>query len=59
MASYGCLHVWAGLLGEEKSAGLLERILDQEKKANSLLSEIAISTSNREAMMELVTGGKK
>jgi len=31
MAAYGCLHEWAGLLGNEEAAGLLNEILDQEK----------------------------
>jgi ferritin-like metal-binding protein YciE len=37
MASYGCLHEWAGLLGNEKAANLIEEILDEEKAANEKL----------------------
>ena len=29
MASYGCLHEWAGLLGNKEAAGLLQEILDE------------------------------
>src|ERR1700679_1658762 len=31
MASYGCLHEWAGLLGNKEAAGLLGEILGEEK----------------------------
>src|SRR5436190_10158325 len=41
IASYGCLHEWAGLLGYEKAAGLLKEILDQEKGADETLTEVA------------------
>ena len=33
MASYGCLHEWAGLLGNEEAAELLMEILGEEKAA--------------------------
>jgi ferritin-like metal-binding protein YciE len=52
MASYGCLHEWAGLLGNEKAAGLLEQILKEEKAANEKLSELALAGSNQEALCE-------
>lgn len=52
MASYGCLHEWAGLLGDKKAAGLLNEILDQEKAANETLTELARASSNREALNE-------
>jgi ferritin-like metal-binding protein YciE len=50
MASYGCLHEWAGLLGNQKAAGLLEEILEEEKAANEALGELALANSNREAL---------
>ena len=50
MASYGCLHEWAGLLGNEKAAGLLQEILEQEKAANETLTELARASSNEEAL---------
>jgi ferritin-like metal-binding protein YciE len=50
MASYGCLHEWAGLLGNEKAAGLLREILEQEKAANETLTELARDGSNEEAL---------
>ncbi len=50
MASYGCLHEWAGLLGNPKAAGLLRQILDEEKAANEGLTELARAQSNQEAL---------
>ena len=50
MASYGCLHEWAGLLGNEKAAGLLQEILDEEKTANEKLTELARAGNNEEAL---------
>jgi ferritin-like metal-binding protein YciE len=52
MASYGCLHAWAGLLGNQEAAGLLEKILEEEKAANATLTELALASSNEEAMGE-------
>src|SRR5450432_2204375 len=52
MASYGCLHEWAGLLGNKKAAGLLEEILEEEKAANESLTELARARSNEEALDE-------
>lgn len=52
MASYGCLHEWAGLLGNVKAAGLLQKILDQEAAANEKLTELAQASSNAEALGE-------
>lgn len=52
MASYGCLHEWAGLLGNEDAAGLLEEILEEEKAANESLTELARAGSNKEALGE-------
>jgi ferritin-like metal-binding protein YciE len=52
IASYGCLHEWAGLLGNEEAASLLEEILDEEKAANEKLTELARASSNEEALGE-------
>jgi ferritin-like metal-binding protein YciE len=51
-ASYGCLHEWAGLLGNTEAADLLQEILDEEKAANEKLTELARSSSNEEALSE-------
>jgi len=50
IASYGCLHEWAGVLGNPKSAALLKGILDEEKAADQALTELARSRSNAEAL---------
>jgi ferritin-like metal-binding protein YciE len=50
MASYGCLHEWADLLGNHEAAGLLQEILEEEKAANESLTELARATSNEEAL---------
>lgn len=52
MASYGCLHEWAGLLGNKKAAVLLKEILEEEKAANEGLTELAETKNNREALGE-------
>lgn len=60
IASYGCLHEWAGLLGHEEAAELLKENLDQEKGADEALTEIARSHDNQKARdgeMESVSRG--
>ncbi len=52
IASYGCLHEWAVRLGNQEAADLLEEILEEEKAANSALTELAVSRSNDEALDE-------
>jgi ferritin-like metal-binding protein YciE len=49
IASYGCLHEWAGLLGYDVAANLLNDILAQEKGANDKLTELAESGNNEKA----------
>ena len=56
IASYGCLHEWAGLLGNPQAAGLLEDILDEEKAANEKLTELARAGNNEEALGEEASG---
>ena len=52
MASYGCLQAWAKLLENDKAAGLLQEILDQEKGANESLNDLALNRSNEEALSD-------
>ncbi len=59
MASYGCLHEWAGLLGNERAAGLLEEILGEEKAANEKLTDLARAGSNQEALCACDEKGSK
>jgi ferritin-like metal-binding protein YciE len=49
IASYGCLHEWAGLLGHQEASRLLKEILGQEKGADEKLTELARSGNNQEA----------
>ena len=50
IASYGCLHEWAGLLGNEEAGELLQETLDEEKQADEKLTELARATTNEEAL---------
>jgi ferritin-like metal-binding protein YciE len=50
MATYGCLHEWAKLLGNKQAAGLLQEILDDEGATNKALTVLARSSSNEDAM---------
>jgi len=50
IATYGCLHEWADVLGNERATTLLGEILAEEKAANETLTELAISSSNDEAL---------
>jgi ferritin-like metal-binding protein YciE len=52
MATYGCLHEWAKLLGNKKAAGLLQEILDEEGETNKALTLLARDSSNDDAMAE-------
>ena len=52
IASYGCLHAWAELLGNKIAAGLLQEILEEEEAANETLTKLALTRSNEEALDE-------
>jgi len=56
IASYGCLHEWAALLGNKEAAGVLKEILGEERAANESLIELARSRSNNEALGECQAG---
>lgn len=56
IASYGALHAWAGLLGNQQAAEVLEEILDEEKEADHVLNDLA-SEKNAEALQEVPAGG--
>ncbi len=55
IASYGCLHEWAGSLGNDKAAFILEEILEEEEAANETLTKLARSHGNPEALSERET----
>jgi ferritin-like metal-binding protein YciE len=50
IASYGCLHEWAALLGNRQAAGQLHEILEEEKAANEALIGLARSCCNNAAL---------
>ena len=52
IASYGTLRTFAKTLGLDEAVSLLEEILEQEKNADSTLTDIAESTINVAAMEE-------
>jgi ferritin-like metal-binding protein YciE len=58
MATYGCLHEWAEMLGSKKASSLLKGILNEEKGANKSLNELAHTKSNAEAMGEPVAAAR-
>lgn len=51
MATYGCLHEWANLLGNKKAADLLQEILNDEGTTNKELTTLARANSNVDAML--------
>jgi ferritin-like metal-binding protein YciE len=52
IASYGTLHEWAKLLGNNPAASLLEEILDEEKTADQELTKLARTRCNESATEE-------
>ena len=49
IARYGTLRTWAQQLGMDEAAQLLEQTLEEEKKTDQLLTEMAESMANQEA----------
>ncbi len=49
IARYGTLCAWARQIGKPDAAKLLEQTLEEEKKADALLSRIALETVNAQA----------
>jgi ferritin-like metal-binding protein YciE len=50
MAAYGTVRTYAELLGDKQAAKLLQQTLDEEGETDKLLTKIAQSTVNVEAM---------
>jgi ferritin-like metal-binding protein YciE len=50
MAGYGTVRNWAQMLGEDHHVELLQQTLDEEKNADSLLTQLAESAVNLEAV---------
>jgi ferritin-like metal-binding protein YciE len=49
IARYGTLKAWAGQLGFKEAVRLLDETLEEEKKTDKLLSELAVANLNRQA----------
>jgi ferritin-like metal-binding protein YciE len=49
IARYGTLRTWAGQLGMDEAVQLLEETLEEEKKTDALLTQMAESMANQEA----------
>jgi ferritin-like metal-binding protein YciE len=52
IASYGSVRTFAQLLGQDKSAELLQQTLDEESETDELLTKLAEEIVNPEALME-------
>jgi ferritin-like metal-binding protein YciE len=50
IAGYGCARTFAGLLGENEAADLLQQTLDEEGETDKRLTELAESSVNQEAV---------
>ncbi|HEV2693655.1 MAG TPA: ferritin-like domain-containing protein [Verrucomicrobiae bacterium] len=55
ISSYGGLHEWAKLLGNQAGADILEEILEEEKEADAKLTELAEENCNQAALTEVET----
>jgi ferritin-like metal-binding protein YciE len=49
ISRYGTLRSWAQQLGMDEAAGLLAQTLEEEKKTDKLLTQIAEQSSNKKA----------
>ena len=49
IARYGTLIAWADQIGLGQAKGLLEQTLEEEKRADKLLTEVALQNVNRQA----------
>jgi ferritin-like metal-binding protein YciE len=54
MAMYGSLRTFAQLLGHEEIVGSLQKILDEEKKADAKLTAVGESQINIQALHKSV-----
>jgi ferritin-like metal-binding protein YciE len=54
IASYGTLRTFAQTIGLVEAVSILESTLEEEKKTDALLTDLAVSTINEEAAQEAV-----
>ncbi len=57
IASYGSVCTFAGLLGKDEAAELLQTTLDEESETNEILNQLAESIVNPEAVSERELAG--
>ena len=50
IAGYGCARTYAKLLGHDEATTLLQQTLDEEKRTDVKLTELAVSSINTEAV---------
>ena len=50
MAGYGCVRTYAKLLGHNEATKLLQQTLDEEKRTDEKLTELAVGSINTEAI---------
>jgi ferritin-like metal-binding protein YciE len=51
MARYGALIAWAQVGGHKDVVGLLQQTLDEEKKADKSLNDLAVKQVNKSASL--------
>jgi ferritin-like metal-binding protein YciE len=51
IAGYGCARTYAGIIGDQEAAELLQQTLEEEGAADKKLTEVAENTINSEAAM--------
>jgi ferritin-like metal-binding protein YciE len=59
IAAYGCLRAWATEMGNPGAANLLKEILEEEKAADEILTDLAFSSSNTDALGGLEVSAAK
>jgi rubrerythrin len=58
MAAYGTVAAWADQLGQSEIAELLRGTLAEEKQADALLTQLAESGANQDAIAGIDNGGE-
>jgi len=59
IAGYGCVRTYAKLLGQDGATKLLQQTLDEEKRTDEKLTELAVGSINTEAVEPVGNQGTK
>jgi ferritin-like metal-binding protein YciE len=59
IAGYGCVRTYARLLGHGEATKLLQQILDEERRTDEKLTELAVGSINTQAIEPERNQGKK